>query len=119
MLVTQSQLWLISYCREIHQCFEELSSDSDCRVVLLTGAGKNFSAGLDLVDFAQDFFSGTSSDDHVDVARRTLNLKKLVKSMQNSITTLEKVGYGCFIVFLSYPPPPSPTTHLPHPNFKW
>ena len=60
--------------------------------MLLTGSGKNFSAGLDVIDFAQDFFSATSSDDHVDVARRTFNMKKVVKSMQNSFTALEKVA---------------------------
>ena len=81
-------------CSEIQQCFEDLSSDSDCRVVLLTGSGKNFSAGLDLMDFAQDFFSGTSSDDQADVARRTFNIKKIVKLMQNSFTALEKVWYS-------------------------
>ena len=77
--------------REIQQCFEELSSDSSCRVVLLTGSGKNYSAGLDIIDFAQDFFSNTSSDDGVDVARKTFNMKKVVKSMQDSFTALEKV----------------------------
>ena len=59
--------------------------------MLLTGSGKNFSGGLDLMDFAQDFFSSTSSDDKADVARKTLNMKKLVKWMQNSFTALEKV----------------------------
>lgn len=81
----------MSPCREIQECFEDLSSDNDCRVVLLTGSGKNFSAGLDVMDYAQVFFSGTSSDDQVDVARKTFNMKKIVKSMQDSFTALEKV----------------------------
>lgn len=59
--------------------------------MLLTGSGKNFSAGLDIIDFAQDFFSNTSSDDGMDVARKTFNMKKVVKSMQDSFTALEKV----------------------------
>lgn len=59
--------------------------------MLLTGSGKNFSAGLDIIDFAQDFFSNTSSDDGIDVARKTFNMKKVVKSMQDSFTALEKV----------------------------
>ena len=43
------------------------------------------------MDFAQDFFSSTDSDDKLDVARKTMYMKKLVKSMQNSFTALEKV----------------------------
>lgn len=38
---------LIGYS-EMKQCFEELSENSECRVILLTGAGKHFTAGLDL-----------------------------------------------------------------------
>lgn len=77
---------------EIIQCFEQLGEDSDCRVVLLTGAGKNFTAGLDIVDFAQDFFSQTSSDDGRDVARKAMDFRKTVKSMQYSFTAIEKVS---------------------------
>ena len=98
---------MVSHCREIQQCFEDLSADSDCRVVLLTGAGRNFSAGLDVVDFAQDFFTNTSSDDDLDVARKTFNMKKLVKSMQDSFTALEKVGY---VIFSHKCPPHPPNT---------
>jgi hypothetical protein len=36
--------------REIGKCFTELTDDSDCRVIVLSGAGKMFSAG-ELVTF--------------------------------------------------------------------
>lgn len=36
--------------REIGKCFTELADDSDCRVIILSGAGKMFSAG-ELVTF--------------------------------------------------------------------
>ena len=58
---------------------------------MLTGAGKNFSAGLDLFDFAQEFFSQSSLSDEVDVARKAMQLSKTIKSMQDSFTALEKV----------------------------
>jgi enoyl-CoA hydratase/carnithine racemase len=32
-------------CREIGKCFTDLAGDSDCRVIVLSGAGKVFSAG--------------------------------------------------------------------------
>jgi hypothetical protein len=36
--------------REIGKCFTELADDSDCRVIVLSGAGRVFSAG-ELVTF--------------------------------------------------------------------
>lgn len=42
--------------REIKECFDALNENPDCRVVVLSGAGKHFTAGLDLKDavgFAQ------------------------------------------------------------------
>jgi hypothetical protein len=36
--------------REIGKCFTELADDSDCRVIVLSGAGKMFGAG-ELVTF--------------------------------------------------------------------
>jgi len=37
-------------CREIGKCFTELTDNSDCRVIVLSGAGNMFSAG-ELVTF--------------------------------------------------------------------
>lgn len=31
--------------RDLKECFDTLSVDPDCRVVMVTGAGKNFTAG--------------------------------------------------------------------------
>lgn len=36
--------------RELRSTFEQIDRDNDCRVVVLTGAGKSFCAGLDLQD---------------------------------------------------------------------
>jgi enoyl-CoA hydratase/carnithine racemase len=35
---------------ELHQTLADLDSDGDCRVVVLTGAGRGFCSGLDLTD---------------------------------------------------------------------
>ena len=88
--------------REIKDCFGDLAVNEECRAVILTGAGKNFSAGLDVVDFAQDFFSNASSDEGVDVARKAMKFTGVIKSMQDSFTALEKVRLL-----------PHPTTPLP------
>lgn len=47
---------LLCLSREIKHCFDALNENPDCRVVVLSGAGKHFTAGLDLKDavgFAQ------------------------------------------------------------------
>jgi enoyl-CoA hydratase/carnithine racemase len=36
------------FFHDILQCFESANQDEDLRVVILTGNGKHFSAGLDL-----------------------------------------------------------------------
>src|SRR6195952_5562427 len=36
---------------ELHDALDEVAADSDCKVVILTGAGRGFCAGLDLRDF--------------------------------------------------------------------
>ena len=38
-------------CREMVECFHQISDDSECRAVVLTGAGKLFTAGWNTADF--------------------------------------------------------------------
>ena len=35
---------------DLHRTLDELDADDDCRVVVLTGAGRGFCSGLDLTD---------------------------------------------------------------------
>ena len=37
--------------RELHNALDEVAGDEDCKVVILTGAGRGFCAGLDLRDW--------------------------------------------------------------------
>lgn len=43
---------IVHFCqilfREIKECFDKLSENPDCRVIVVSGAGKLFTAGLDL-----------------------------------------------------------------------
>ena len=55
------------------------------------GAGKNFTAGLDLADH-QDLLA-PSSDAVGDPSRRALQLRKLLTSYQASFTALEEVSF--------------------------
>eukprot|EP01137_Pigoraptor_chileana_P021727 Opistho-2@85783 len=74
------------FWREIRECFAAISDDSDCRAVVLTGAGKNFTAGLDLVDAGQDIFGIETSD----AARRAFALRKVIVAYQESFSAIER-----------------------------
>ena len=85
-------------CSEIKECFQRLSTDADTRCVIVAGAGKNFSAGLDLTDFADTFFEGQGSQDP---ARKAFRLKETIKPMQDSFTAVEKVRSHSCSVYIS------------------
>ncbi|XP_057319136.1 delta(3,5)-Delta(2,4)-dienoyl-CoA isomerase, mitochondrial [Microplitis mediator] len=72
---------------EIGKCFQELDSSPECRVIVLTGAGKAFCSGIDL----QDAMSmGSMLAEHDDVARKSRALEKKIKQYQDSFLSIEK-----------------------------
>lgn len=76
----------MKFFREMIECFTQISTDSDCRVVVLSGAGKNFTAGLDLMDAA----TLMSPPEGVDVGRRAAELRKFILPLQESNNVIEK-----------------------------
>ncbi|KAK0161929.1 hypothetical protein PV327_008326 [Microctonus hyperodae] len=73
--------------KDVGKCFEKLGDSPDCRVILLTGAGKCFSAGLDLHD-AMNISKELA--DHQDIARRCQVLDKKIKSYQDAFLRVEQ-----------------------------
>ncbi|XP_018782897.1 PREDICTED: delta(3,5)-Delta(2,4)-dienoyl-CoA isomerase, mitochondrial [Bactrocera latifrons] len=71
---------------EIKKCFESLSTNPDCRVVVLSGLGKHFTAGLDLVDGMKLSQELGAVDD---IARKAALLEHTIKLYQDSISSLE------------------------------
>lgn len=71
---------------EMTQCFNQITDDKDCRVVIITGAGKIFTAGLDFKDHASIF--STRADE--DPGRRANETKKFIAKYQDSFTSIEK-----------------------------
>ncbi|KAJ1521220.1 hypothetical protein ONE63_002906 [Megalurothrips usitatus] len=72
--------------REIGEAFRALSDNPDCRTVVLSGSGRAFTAGIDLMDF-----SGTlASSEEEDIARRCNRLHKMIRYFQDSISAIEK-----------------------------
>ncbi|XP_036318530.1 delta(3,5)-Delta(2,4)-dienoyl-CoA isomerase, mitochondrial [Rhagoletis pomonella] len=71
---------------EIKQCFESLSTNPECRVIVLSAIGKYFTSGLDLGDamkLAQEL--GVADD----VARKAAVLERTIKLYQDSMSSLE------------------------------
>ncbi|XP_076313799.1 delta(3,5)-Delta(2,4)-dienoyl-CoA isomerase, mitochondrial-like [Tachypleus tridentatus] len=76
------------FWREILDCFREISDDTDIRVVILSGAGRMFSAGLDIGDMTDLITSQVTKK--LDVARRAKYLQSLITLYQESFNALEK-----------------------------
>ncbi|KAL9951007.1 hypothetical protein ACROYT_G043593 [Oculina patagonica] len=74
-----------TFWREMIECFQQIGDDSDCRAVVLTGAGKVFTAGLDLMDMGSDLMTSGS-----DPSRQAHKLRKLILYLQESFLVIEK-----------------------------
>ncbi|XP_077283651.1 delta(3,5)-Delta(2,4)-dienoyl-CoA isomerase, mitochondrial-like isoform X2 [Arctopsyche grandis] len=72
--------------KDLKQCFTELNTNSDCRVIVLSGSGKHFTAGIDLQDM---LMLGQDLAEHDDVARKVRLLNRVIKNAQDSITSIE------------------------------
>ncbi|KAI5741843.1 hypothetical protein M8J77_000314 [Diaphorina citri] len=75
-------MWL-----EIGECFDSLSENEECRVIILSAAGKIFTAGLDLSGMLS---LGQEIAEQEDVARKSKILRKLITTYQKSISSLER-----------------------------
>lgn len=68
---------------ELEQCFKQLNESPDCRAIVLSGAGKHFTAGLDLQSAVQ---MGQELGEIEEVGRRGHYLGKKIKSSQVSLS---------------------------------
>ena len=67
---------------------DALAEDPGCRAILLVGAGRNFTSGLDIQDHMELLAPPESSDP----ARRAFELRKLILAYQRTFTSMETVG---------------------------
>ncbi|MFH4977650.1 hypothetical protein AB6A40_004359 [Gnathostoma spinigerum] len=79
----------IDLWREIKLVFEHLATYSQCRSVVLSGAGKSFSVGLDLKSGVAELLQILESKE-LDVARKSWRLQKSIQLCQESFSALEK-----------------------------
>lgn len=71
---------------ELGKCFADLNVNPDCRSIVLTGAGKHFTAGIDLQDMMK---LGQELGAIDEVSRKGAHLLRMIKLYQDSITALE------------------------------
>ncbi|KAL8611961.1 hypothetical protein ACOMHN_062590 [Nucella lapillus] len=76
------------FWREMISCFTDLANDGDCRAVILSGAGKIFTAGLDLGDNKDMKFEMLASRD-IDPARKAFQIRQQMKLLQDSFNVIE------------------------------
>uniref|UniRef100_H2SXE1 Delta(3,5)-Delta(2,4)-dienoyl-CoA isomerase, mitochondrial n=1 Tax=Takifugu rubripes TaxID=31033 RepID=H2SXE1_TAKRU len=75
-----------AFWREMVELFSELAGNPDCRVVVFSGAGKMFTAGIDLMDMASDVLQPVGED----TARISWNLRKKIAEYQETFSVIER-----------------------------
>ncbi|XP_018516029.1 delta(3,5)-Delta(2,4)-dienoyl-CoA isomerase, mitochondrial [Lates calcarifer] len=75
-----------AFWSEMVDCFNEIAGDPDCRVVVVSGAGKIFTAGIDLMDMASDVLQPQGDD----TARISWNLRQKITKYQETFSVIEK-----------------------------
>lgn len=81
MNAMNNQMW-----KEMMTCFNAAAQDENVRAVVLSGKGKMFTSGLDLMSAASIF----APDPDKDVARRAFDLMRFVRFAQDSFSVIEK-----------------------------
>jgi len=73
--------------QEFGDCFKDLGDNPDCRVIVLSGSGRMFTAGIDLQDAMK---LGQLTAEHEDLARKAKVFKNVIKMYQDAFTSIEK-----------------------------
>jgi enoyl-CoA hydratase/carnithine racemase len=79
-----------AFWREMRELFALVAADSDVRVVVISGAGKHFSSGLDLRPGQQPMGDLAQRRPDADIARHALKLRSLITAMQESFTAITR-----------------------------
>ena len=86
--------------RELGEVWDVLASDADCRAVVLTGAGKSFSAGGDLPRMVQTQESQSIQEEVFAEARRTVTTMIALPQPLIAAVNGAAVGLGASLVSL-------------------
>ncbi|XP_036412187.1 delta(3,5)-Delta(2,4)-dienoyl-CoA isomerase, mitochondrial-like [Colossoma macropomum] len=75
-----------AFWSEMVDCFNQIAQDPECRVVVFSGAGKLFTAGIDLMDMA----SGLLRPEGDDTARISWKVRQTISKYQETFSVIEK-----------------------------
>ncbi|XP_049756501.1 delta(3,5)-Delta(2,4)-dienoyl-CoA isomerase, mitochondrial-like [Elephas maximus indicus] len=75
-----------AFWSEMVECFNKISEDADCRTVVISGEGKMFTSGIDLMDVAPVLLQPQGDD----AARRSWYLRKIIRRYQETFSVIEK-----------------------------
>ncbi|XP_071396490.1 delta(3,5)-Delta(2,4)-dienoyl-CoA isomerase, mitochondrial [Centroberyx affinis] len=75
-----------AFWSEMVDCFNQIAGDPDCRVVVVSGAGKIFTAGIDLMDMASDVLQPEGDD----TARSSWNMRRTITKYQETFSVIER-----------------------------
>ncbi|XP_074872382.1 delta(3,5)-Delta(2,4)-dienoyl-CoA isomerase, mitochondrial-like isoform X4 [Carettochelys insculpta] len=74
------------FWREMVECFNKIAQDSECHAVVVSGTGKLFTAGIDLMEMGSVFMVMEGDD----MARKAWNIRKKLREHQETFSVLEK-----------------------------
>ncbi|XP_078675114.1 delta(3,5)-Delta(2,4)-dienoyl-CoA isomerase, mitochondrial-like isoform X3 [Branchiostoma floridae x Branchiostoma belcheri] len=74
-----------AFWREMVECFQAIAAEPDIRAVVVSGAGKIFTAGLDLGDTMSSLFV-----EGADIARKAIRLGPKIRQYQETFSVIEK-----------------------------
>jgi delta(3,5)-delta(2,4)-dienoyl-CoA isomerase len=82
------------FWKECRDVFGQIGRDANARCVVLSAAGKIFTAGLDLSEHGDVFTAPpetTEAQQPLDIARRGLKLRSFLQEYQNSFSIIEQI----------------------------
>uniref|UniRef100_A0AC35U427 Delta(3,5)-Delta(2,4)-dienoyl-CoA isomerase, mitochondrial n=1 Tax=Rhabditophanes sp. KR3021 TaxID=114890 RepID=A0AC35U427_9BILA len=85
----QRNAFTMDLWRELKAVIDYLAYHPPCRSIVLSAAGKSFTAGIDLKE-AFSKLTALTQDDSIDIARRSRKIMILISQMQDCFTALEK-----------------------------
>ncbi|MEE6490537.1 hypothetical protein FKM82_015898 [Ascaphus truei] len=75
-----------AFWREMVLCFRAIAVDVNCRAVVISGAGKMFTSGIDLMDMSSDVLEQQGED----TARMAWNMRRKISEYQETFSVIEK-----------------------------
>lgn len=84
------------YFADVKQCFRQLHYEPNCRSIVVSGAGKSFTGGLDLSELSTKILNaGADGDDEGAncIGRKGFHIKKIIEDFQESLSSIENVNF--------------------------